>query len=235
MIYKHKNEGFYTISCVVMNKNDARWLCITIPSLLVKDKQEPKRIHSFKVVVLTPLAALKAHVLGFVTFFLNYHLYRVAQLLSKPPSPSAPPSPSSCFQMLSFEAMMPHLSYVSKERPCSALLNYWILLMPAPVGQEEEQVGGSQYDQSTWNIQLWIYTSFTNTAAALLVRNTLKNSWGACLKRFITERVRELWHSSWWKIGPVHSQVASQKKGKLYAALTPEGYQKLLSLWLGRN
>lgn len=74
-----------------MNKNDARWLCITIPSLLVKDKQEPKRIHSFKVVLLTPLAALKAHVLGFVTFFLNYHLYRVAQLLSKPPSPSAPP------------------------------------------------------------------------------------------------------------------------------------------------
>lgn len=71
-----------------MDKNDARWLCITIPSLLVKDKQEPKRIHSFKVVVLTPRAALKAHVL---TFFLNYHLYRAAQLLSKPPSPSAPP------------------------------------------------------------------------------------------------------------------------------------------------
>lgn len=99
MIYKHKNEGFYTISCVVMNKNDARWLCITISSLLVKDKQEPERIHSFQVVVLTPQAALKAHVLGFVTFFLNYHLYRVAQLLSKPPSPSAPlllPPVSKC-------------------------------------------------------------------------------------------------------------------------------------------
>lgn len=69
MIYKHKNEGFYTISCVVMNKNDARWLCITIPSLLVKDKQEPERIHSFQVVVLTPQAALKAHVFRFCNLF----------------------------------------------------------------------------------------------------------------------------------------------------------------------
>lgn len=71
----------------------------------------------------------------------------VAQLYFESP-PITPPS-SSCFQMLSFEAMMPHLSYVSKERPCSALLNYGILLVPAPVGQEEEQVGGSQDDQST--------------------------------------------------------------------------------------
>lgn len=101
---------------------------------------------------------------------LNTHLYRIVQLLSKPPSPFfASTTSSSCFQMLSFEAMMPHLSYVSKERPCSALLNYWILLMPAPVGQEEEQVGGSQCDQSTWNIQLWIYTSFTDDAAAAAV------------------------------------------------------------------
>lgn len=195
-----------------MNKNDARWLCITIPSLLVKDKQEPKRIHSFKVVLLTPLAALKAHVLGFVTFFLNYHLYRVAQLLSKPPSPSAPPFSFLLFpNALLWSDDAPSVICEQRETS-SALLNYWILLMPAPVGQEEEQVGGSQYDQSTWNIQLWIYTSFTNTAAALLVRNTLKNSWGACLKRFITESVRELWHSSWWKIGPVHIQVAPQKK-----------------------
>lgn len=88
--------------------------------------------------------------------------------------------------------MMPHLSYVSKERPCSALLNYWILLMPAPVGQEEEQVGGSQCDQSTWNIQLWIYTSFTAAAAAVLVRNI------PSLCEMFRIWDHELWHTSWY-------------------------------------
>lgn len=87
--------------------------------------------------------------------------------------------------------MMPHLSYVSKERPCSALLNYWILLMPAPVGQEEEQVGGSQRDQSTWNIQLWIYTSFT----AAVFRKHPKKSWSVCPRQW-----EHVWHTSWWEI-----------------------------------
>ena len=67
--------------------------------------------------------------------------------------------------------------------------------MPAPVGQEEEQVGGSQCDQSTWNIQLWIYTSFTAAAAALLlVRDTPQPEF--VFKRFFLHSVWTVWHTN---------------------------------------
>lgn len=101
---------------------------------------------------------------------------------TKPPRPLPPP-----FFLLFPNALLwsddaPSVICVQRETMlCSSLLNYWILFMPAPVGQEEEQVGGSQCDQSTWNIQLWIYTSFTAAAAAGLVRNTPpKKSLGHC-------------------------------------------------------
>lgn len=133
--------------------------------LMLKAKRKCKSVP--KILKVAPTRPIEQLLLRHLTFsFRNCHLYRVplsksTLALWKPPSSSSLSPPSSCFQMRSFEAMMPHLSYVSKESPCAALLNYWILLMPAPVGQEEEQVGGSQCDQSTWNIQFWIYTSFT--------------------------------------------------------------------------
>lgn len=142
------------------------------------------------------LLFLSDHGLETVTFTLSY-LYRVAQLLSKPPSPYAPPSPpvSKCSPLKRWcpichmWAKRDHALLFSITEFSSCQLRWdrrrsrWVAV-------------------STINQHEIFSFEYTHHLLLLSLLETPQKELGRLSEAFCNwDHVCALWHSSWWKIG----------------------------------